>query len=98
MFKFRLCETLGFAHPDYLMKVLTPQQVADWHCYSENYGMGVARLDPYFANILCQQANLNRGKRGPIPADKFLLYQFDPVEVPTTAKELRSRLLAQLNR
>lgn len=59
--------------------------------------MGVARLDPYFAQSLCQQYNINRGKgqKQKHPRE-FLLYQPDVIEQPITVQDFKTRLMSQL--
>lgn len=49
---FRLCVELGLPHPDYLMDLLTSEQISEWLAYDRLEPIGQWRAD-YRLGVLC---------------------------------------------
>ena len=77
MFSFRLCEHLGYPHPDYLLSYLSAEQFLDWFDYCQATGFfGHDRNDIYLATLISQvtNPNLKKGVRQ-TTADNFLFHK-----------------------
>lgn len=68
---FRLCEIVGFPHPDYLAPYLSSSQLLDWQTYSTQYGF---RQDIQWGLLTQVTASAWGGKVG---LDEVMPYQED---------------------
>ncbi len=90
LFAFRLTEHLGYAHPDYLLDMLTAQQLMEWAEYEKHVGLlGSGRQYQQLAINTCAIVNALTGSK--TKPEDFLPW-FDPYLEDLTADELAAKL------
>lgn len=72
--------SLGYPHPDYLLEILTPQQLQEWEAFYELEPWGVYR-DDLRNGVLCSLVfNALRGKGSRYKAASDFVLKFGGVE------------------
>ena len=93
----RLCEHLGWPHPDYLLLYLSAEQFTDWMEYEAETGpLGHARDDAHFGIMASVFNNRMRGKSEAAQKPEIFMPYYNPP--PETEEELHLRIKHALGR
>jgi hypothetical protein len=69
---------LGYEHPDFLLNVLTAQQISEWEAFNRIQPIGSERYDFYFAQLMTTFHNIAVGFSGSKTAKQFEMKDFIP--------------------
>lgn len=93
-FQFRLCQVLGYPHPDYLLEELSSPQYAEWLAFAQLEPIGDERADIRSAMAATAMVNA-QGVRPKAKLEQFL--PFRTAEKPQTPDELLRKAEALLS-
>lgn len=77
-FAFRLSKALGCPHPDYLLELLTAEQLAEWRAYDLLEPIGTERIEYGFAMLCAVIMNIALSVFGKKDAKQFSPLDFMP--------------------